>query len=120
MFQNANQVILKVTKGCNLRCKYCYVADKDKYENEYMSFDTFKKVVDKIIFDKSKSSNDRSIDITFHGGEPTKIDKKTFYNMCEYAQYKMTIYNIGVKFSIQTNLTLIDEEWCNIFSKFNI
>lgn len=120
MFQNANQVILKVTKGCNLRCKYCYVVDKDKYENDYMSFDTFKKVVDKIIFDKSKSSNDRSIDITFHGGEPTKLDKKTFYNMCEYAQYKMSIYNIGVKFSIQTNLTLIDEEWCNIFSKFNI
>lgn len=117
MFQNANQVILKVTKGCNLRCKYCYVMNKDRFNEEFMSLDIFKKIVDQIIFDKLKSFNKKII-LIFHGGEPTLLNKKLFYQMCEYASYNLNLYNIKHGFSIQTNLTLIDEEWCNIFSTF--
>ena len=32
MFNYANMLVLKVTRDCNLRCKYCYLADKDEYK----------------------------------------------------------------------------------------
>jgi len=121
MFEFANQLVLKVTKGCNLRCEYCYVKDKDEHEGEFIDFELFKKVVDRIIEDKLKSGTTSKVfHITFHGGEPTTLDKGVFYKMCEYTQSKFNAVGIPLAFSIQTNLTLIDEEWCKLFSKFNV
>lgn len=121
MFEFANQLVLKVTKGCNLRCEYCYVKDKDENEGKFIDFELYKKVIDKIVEDKLKSTMDiKTFHVTFHGGEPTTLDKTIFYKMCEYAQNRFNEAGIVSAFSMQTNLTLVDEEWCKLFSKFNV
>ena len=78
MFEHINHAVVKVTRDCNLRCKYCYVADKDKYKNEVMSFDVFKDLVNRIIKDRIKNNTYREeFNFTFHGGEPTIIGYDT-------------------------------------------
>lgn len=120
MFNYANMLVLKVTRDCNLRCKYCYLADKDDYKNELVSFDMFKTIVNKIIEDKRKSGANTSFSIVFHGGEPTLSGVKNLAKMMDYAVQKGIENEIEISFGIQTNLTLIDDEMAALFSKYNV
>jgi len=52
MFENISEVILKVTRDCNLNCQYCYLGDKKQYAGERMSFAVFQKLIDQIYADK--------------------------------------------------------------------
>lgn len=56
MFENTSEIILKVTRDCNLRCAYCYIKNKDQYKNERMSLETFKNIIDRVASDKQKTS----------------------------------------------------------------
>lgn len=120
MFQFNNQLVLKLTKGCNLRCTYCYVMDKDHFQDKYIDFELFKKIIQKAIVDRKKANNKDSFNLTFHGGEPTMIDKNTFFKMCEYASAEFNKNELPINFSMQTNLTLVDEEWAKLFSRFGV
>jgi uncharacterized protein len=119
MFQWTNHLVLKVTKGCNLNCKYCYVINKDQHINEFITFDNLKSIINQVIFD-FKKVNKSNIEITFHGGEPTTLDKETFIKFCEYIINIFSKNNIICNLSIQTNLINVDEDWANIFSKYKI
>ena len=120
MFNYANMLVLKVTRDCNLRCKYCYLADKDDYKNELVSFDMFKKITNKIIEDKRKSGANTNFSIVFHGGEPTLAGVKNLAKMMDYAVQKGREGGIEITFGIQTNLTLIDDEMAALFSKYDV
>lgn len=120
MFQYAENIVVKLTKGCNLHCKYCYVAHKDQYAGKFMSWETWTRLIDTINSDKLFHNLDeekRKFTITFHGGEPTLFNKKLFREFCEYAN---KILSLEHSFSIQTNLTNVDDEWCEIFKTFKI
>lgn len=117
MFENCAQIILKVTKDCNLRCQYCYVKEKDHYKGQNMSFNTYKQLILRVKKDHYKSlSRPNSLQIVFHGGEPTLLGKSEFQRFIDYARSQFP----HISFSIQTNLTKIDEEWAAIFVKNNI
>jgi len=121
MFENTKHLVLKVTRGCNLRCDYCYVKNKDKYAKEVMDFETFKDIIDRIVIDKTKGiGSDTSIDVTFHGGEPLSIGYNNMARFLEYASKEFTLNNINVKFSIQSNMTLLNEKFINLLSKHNV
>lgn len=62
------------------------------------------------------SQSEGSVFITFHGGEPL-LEDKSFYE--EIAQNLLDKRD-RVHLNIQTNGTLIDKEWCDIFNKYNI
>lgn len=119
MFENTYEFIVKVTKSCNLRCKYCYVKDKDSNENIFMSFDTFKRLVDKIIYDKKKINNLRaSVEIVFHGGEPTLLGYESYKKFLSYAYRQFKSAGIPLKFAMQTNATLLNEDHKNLIRLF--
>lgn len=121
MFEHINHAVVKVTRDCNLRCKYCYVADKDKYKNEVMSFDVFKDLVNRIIKDRIKNNTYREeFNFTFHGGEPTIIGYDTLNKYLSYAYNEFKINNLNVNFSIQTNTTLLDEKFLDLFKDYNV
>lgn len=120
MFQNNHQLILKLTRDCNLRCKYCYINDKDHYKGERLSFENFKKIIDKIIKEKRISEDFNKFDLVFHGGEPTLIGKKILRRMLEYSTKEFERFGMELSKSIQTNLTLIDEDFCKIFKDYNV
>lgn len=128
MFQNTKQMILKVTRGCNLRCSYCYVLGKDDYQGEVMSEETFTQVVERYFQESNYGTytpyeddkNQSTLSIVFHGGEPTTIGKTRFMKFCKIAHSLARKYKKVVSLSIQTNATLIDDEWIAIFRKYKV
>lgn len=120
MFEHTEHVVVKVTRDCNLRCKYCYVADKDNYRGERMSFSVFKTLVDRIIEDKIKAgTQQKRISFTFHGGEPTIIGPDMLKKFAIYASNSFVQNGINYSLSIQTNATLLTDEILQIFHDYN-
>lgn len=104
-----------MTENCNLRCKYCYV-EKHHLNNPNINLNILIESLKKIIDENAH----RGTKIILHGGEPLTISYKSmevFLNsVIQYANSK----NYRIMFSIQTNGTLIDENWVAIFRKFKI
>ena len=128
MFQSTKQIIFKVTRGCNLRCSYCYLFNKDEYIGEFMPFDLYTKILERV-FDESRYGNmlekgeereQDAINIVFHGGEPTSIGKKNFMKYAKIAHQIARRYNKVLNLSIQTNGTQIDDEWIAMFRKYKV
>lgn len=108
------QIIVKLTTGCNLNCVYCSEGD---IQREDLSIEMLYKLIDElpVLLNKYK---DNDIDLLWHGGEPLLIGKKYLSEVMQYAQNKLKKYN--VHFLMQTNGTLIDEEWIDLFKKFDL
>ena len=106
------QLIIKVTNGCNLRCKYCYNAAKE-FKHEVISLDKIEKMFD-------ITANYDRVEVIYHGGEPM-LASRDFYKQVLELQKKASV-NTGVTFTnqIQTNATLIDSQWLNFFKQNNI
>ncbi|MBO5223656.1 MAG: radical SAM protein [Clostridia bacterium] len=106
------QLIIKVTNGCNLRCKYCYNAGAD-FKHETIAPEKIEKLIS--LFDEHDE-----IGIIFHGGEPLLAGRE-FYEKVLEIEKRLTVAS-GVKFvnSVQTNATLLDEKWLNFFKKHHI
>lgn len=118
MFRHNNQLILKTTRDCNLRCEYCYIKNKDHFKGEMIEYNLYKTTIDRMV--DERLSNKQPISIIFHGGEPTLTPKPQFIKMVTYAENQFRKHGIHYSFGMQSNLTLIDEEWCQILSKYNI
>jgi len=128
MFQNTKQLIFKVTRGCNLRCSYCYVFDKDKAVGEMMPIDLYEKIIERYL-SESKYGNllevgdtaqQSVLSIVFHGGEPLSVGKKNIMKYSKIAHQLARRYKKVLQLSVQTNGTLIDEEWIAIFRKYKM
>jgi radical SAM protein with 4Fe4S-binding SPASM domain len=118
MFETVSQIILKVTNDCNLRCQYCYLANKDAFKGSRLSFQNYKKLIQRILFDKKRSNvnKQKNIQIVFHGGEPTLVDVKTIKKFILYAKK----YLPNVSFGLQSNLTRFDQNWIELCLEENI
>lgn len=108
------QIIVKLTTNCNLNCIYCSEGNKKavtlKKEMLFKAIDELPLLLDKI--------NDKNITLLWHGGEPLSVGKEYLTEVMQYATEKLKNYHI--KFLIQTNGTLIDDEWISIFCKFKV
>ncbi|MHA7607294.1 radical SAM protein [Elizabethkingia meningoseptica] len=117
-----NSVVIKIASRCNINCSYCYMynAGDMSYlkQPKFISMEIIKIFVDKII-DYCKKNNLKHFYFSLHGGEPLLMPKKDFVEMVNEL-LKLTSNNIKVGISIQTNGILLDEEWCEIFKKYNI
>jgi uncharacterized protein len=109
-------LILKVAERCNLACRYCYMyehADNSYRERPlFMSEKTFSAVLS-----RARSycmQNQTQLSLVFHGGEPTLVGRKRMGSMIQEAREVVgeKLKNIN----IQSNATLIDEEWANFLA----
>lgn len=100
-------IILALTGDCNLKCYGCYA-----HANEKDYFDKFKILKSLNTLLKRYNINH----IVMHGGEPLLIDKNDFDDILKFIKYKSPKTSL----SIQTNATLIDDEWIEIFKKYNM
>ena len=113
------QIFVKpVGAVCNLGCTYCYyLGKKDLYASSgslRMSDD----ILERYIKQHIEASSDDTIFFSWHGGEPllAGID---FYKKAVSIQKKNLPSGRKVLNGIQTNGTLLDEEWCHFLKSEN-
>jgi uncharacterized protein len=94
---------------CNLDCKYCFFLSKEEfYPNS--KFRMQDDVLDKFI-EQQLSSQGSHATISWQGGEPTLMGLK-FYRRAMELTERYRKPGQSVEHTMQTNGTLIDEEWC--------
>jgi uncharacterized protein len=100
---------------CNLRCKYCYYLIKKNLYPENKSLLMDDQVLERYILQHIEASTDGAIGFSWHGGEPfmagTDFFRKVVQLQNKYKPSGRTIIN-----GIQTNGTLIDDEWCRFLA----
>ncbi|MDE7164057.1 MAG: radical SAM protein [Clostridiales bacterium] len=106
-------IIVKVTEACNLRCKYCYNKDSD-YSAQVLGLERFTKLIDIV------APYRKDIHIIWHGGEPLTAGLEYFENAMRIEDAAQTKYRVTIKNQIQTNGTLIDKKWIELFKKYDI
>jgi uncharacterized protein len=100
---------------CNLRCRYCYYLQSAAlYEHSRflrMSDDILKKYVVGLI----EASTEKDIFFSWHGGEPT-LAGIDFFRKAVKLQHKYKPSGSRILNGIQTNGTLLNEEWCKFLT----
>lgn len=99
---------------CNLRCGYCYYLEKSELcggSSQMMSDDMLELFVKEYIHSQTTSE----VLFIWHGGEPL-LRSRAFYERAIELQQR---YADGrrVDNCIQTNATLLDDEWCKFLGK---
>ena len=99
---------------CNLACKYCYYLEKTNlYKENTSKFVMSDSLLEKFIEEYINSQTMLQVLFTWHGGE-TLMRPLSFYQKVVELQKKYangrTIDNC-----IQTNGTLLNDEWCEFF-----
>lgn len=116
------EAIIKITERCNIDCTYCYVFNKgdDSYLRHppYISKSTIEHTA-KYLAKGAKDYSAKTVVVDFHGGEPCLMKKHRFAEMCEILKTHIEPV-CELSFNLQTNAMLIDSEWIEIFSKYNI
>lgn len=107
-------LILNLTGGCNLACKYCFAEITKSYQT--MTFDVARKAI-LTMMDQKNDCDEYSI--YFFGGEPL-MKKELVRQIAEYA-YQVIVQEQckKVKFLINTNATLIDDVAVQLFKQYN-
>ena len=103
--------------ACNLGCKYCFfLSKKSLYPGS--SFRMSDELLEEYIRQYIEAQKAPLATIAWQGGEPTLMGLDFFRRSVQYEQkYRspgMTIQN-----TMQTNGTLLDDEWCEFFRENN-
>lgn len=109
------QIIVKLTNQCNLRCIYC--SEGDPVKAEVLELALLHKMIDEIP-DLLEAVGEKEITFLWHGGEPLLFGKEKLVEAMEYAFERLKQY--PVKFIMQSNGYAIDDEWLDIFEKYNV
>lgn len=102
---------------CNLACSYCFFLDKELLypnSNFRMSEETLEAYIQQLI----AAHRSNQVTVAWQGGEPTLMGvdfyRKAIEFQQKYARPGMTFEN-----TMQTNGTLLNDEWCQFFKENN-
>lgn len=117
MKRNINLLIKPSSSKCNLNCKYCFyhsIAEaRDIEDYGFLKEDTLKTIIEKA----SNYCNGGNCVIGFQGGEPLLSGIGFYKKLIEYVNTLGGDTNFS--FFLQTNGTLITDEWAEFFSNNN-
>ena len=117
-FSKPLYVMLKpVGALCNLACDYCYYLEKSKLYTQNPRHVMSDELLERFIKEYIESQTIPQIMFTWHGGE-TLMRPLSFYKRAVELQKQ---YGRGrqIDNSIQTNGTLLTDEWCSFFKENN-
>lgn len=102
--------IIEPVTACNLSCSYCFIGDK---KNKKMELSTLKEIISSVIIHNGNKCITKFI---WHGGEPllAGID---FFKEVVNIQGEFKLKGYIILNAIQTNLTLLNDEYIDFFIK---
>lgn len=108
-----SMMILQPTSLCNLDCTYCYLPGRKSKSK--MPLPVARAITEGINPDWVESA---PLELVWHGGEPLAVGPTWFE---ELLKPFTALQNAGlVQHVIQTNATLITNEWCDLFLKHDV
>lgn len=114
----ALSIMIKPASGlCNMKCKYCFYSDVVSHRKTGQFGVMSNDIADNLIQKAIAFANGDNIGIVFQGGEPLLAGIEYFKNFIDCVNsynYKGKIY-----YSLQTNGTLIDDDWAEFFKANN-
>jgi uncharacterized protein len=102
---------------CNLACSYCFFLDKELlYPNSKfrMSEESLEAYIQQLI----ETHRSSQVTVAWQGGEPTLMGVDFYRKAIEY-QEKYRVPGMTFENTMQTNGTLLDDEWCQFFKENN-
>lgn len=113
-----NYLIIKVTGKCNLGCDYCYyMTDLADPFRKRMKQETILQIYQKYA-DYAHDNSLKHITFCWHGGEPTLLGKD-FFRLILTKQSDYFDSEVQVRNLMQSNATLLDDEWADLFNRYN-
>ena len=110
-----DSLVLKVAERCNLNCSYCYMyqhADQSFARRPvFMSDEVFEAVLHRVV-EYCEQHPPGRMWLGLHGGEPTLIGPGRLDRLAQRARVVLGPHLAG--FSMQTNATLIDQDWITV------
>ena len=111
------QVMVKPTgAACNLDCTYCYYLKKKDLYARTESFRMTDELLESYIVQHMAAAPKDLILFSWHGGEPTLLGIDYFRRIVEL-QKKHRSSGRRIINGIQTNGTLLNDEWCRFLAK---
>lgn len=113
------QVFAKpVGASCNLACSYCYYLDKAVL-TESNGFQRMPhELLEVYIRQHIQASTAQTVFFSWHGGEPTLAGLDYFRQITELQKKHLPENRVALN-GIQTNGTLLNDEWCRFLKKEN-
>jgi len=114
----AFHVLIKPTGAiCNLDCKYCFFLSKEMlYPGS--RFQMAEGLLETYLKQLLESHRAPQVDVAWQGGEPTLMGLDFFKRSVEFVN-KLKRPGQQIQYTIQTNGTLLNDEWCAFFKKNN-
>jgi len=113
------QVFVKpIGASCNLACNYCYYLNKSDLHGESVIGRMSDKLLEIYIIQHIQASSEQSIFFSWHGGEPTLAGLDYFRRITELQKKHLPENRFALN-GIQTNGTLLNDEWCQFLKKEN-
>jgi uncharacterized protein len=103
--------VLQPTSYCNLNCRYCYLPNRQ--DTSKMSLAVLRSVLKKVL--ESRLTDERLM-LLWHAGEPL-VAGLPFYREAVAFTDSYRGGRVRVEHAIQTNGTLLTDEWCDFFKK---
>ncbi len=103
--------------ACNLRCEYCFYLEKQALFGPDESYRMPDKVLRAFIASYIASQSTPIVEFVWQGGEPTLLGIDFFGRVVELQ--KPFVKAKVITNSLQTNGTLLDDEWCSFLKRNN-
>ncbi|MFF5955326.1 radical SAM protein [Streptomyces luteogriseus] len=101
-------LVMQPTTLCNLNCRYCYLPDRGK--RLVMSAAVNRAAAEAVA--RWRDSG-HQVEVLWHAGEPLTVGVRKFEDL-------LADWPAGTLHHIQTNATLIDEAWCDLFQRHHV
>lgn len=108
---------------CNLACQYCFYLDKNVFlRKEATELSPFMQIEQAKEFMEHRIQLEAEHDVyfTWQGGEPLLAGLEFYQKIVSLGQIIANKYDKNIYHAIQTNGTLIDEQWAKFFHKNRI
>jgi uncharacterized protein len=113
------QIFVKpVSAECNLECMYCYYLEKENLYHTLGSKKMTYGILEEYIIQHIKASSDKNIFFSWHGGEPV-LAGLDFFRKVVLFQKKHKPGDRNIVNGIQTNATLLNDEFCRFLAGEN-